>query len=301
MRRQHGVISRRQLTALGYTQKAIEHRLATGRLHPLRRGVYAAGRREVGEKGRWMAAVLACGAGAALSHRSAAALHRIGTERPRERPAAGTKPVIELSVPGSAGARRADLRVHRRPSLPSHDLGSRDGIPVTSPVRTLLDYASLEPPNRVERAVNEADKHDLIDPERLRRALEAYRGQPGVRRLREILDRDTFLLSDQELEVLFRPLAGAAGLPLPSAKVEIDGFEVDFFWPELGLVVETDGWRYHRTPSAQTRDALRFQRHTAAGRTPLRFSHHQVRHEPATSSRSSAPPRRTSDAEPRPS
>lgn len=83
-----------------------------------------------------------------------------------------------------------------------------------------------------------------------------------------------------ELERLFRPLAAAAGLPVPLTKVMVDKFEVDFFWPGLGLVVETDGWRYHRTPSAQTRDALRFQLHTASGLTPLRFSHHQVKYEP---------------------
>ena len=85
---------------------------------------------------------------------------------------------------------------------------------------------------------------------------------------------------ERRLERLFRPLAAAAGLPTPLTKVMLDKFEVDFFWPELGLVVETDGWRYHRTPSAQTRDGLRFQRHVASGLTPLRFSHHQVKHQP---------------------
>jgi hypothetical protein len=146
-------------------------------------------------------------------------------------------------------------------------------------VKTLIDLATLLPPRRLERAVNEADKRDLVDPESLRVALEDHRGLPGARALRSLLDRHTFRLSDQELEVLFRPIAAAAGLPTPLTKEIIDGFEVDFFWPDLGLVIETDGWRYHRTPSAQSRDALRFQTHTAAGRTPLRFSHWQVKHE----------------------
>ncbi|HEU5252590.1 MAG TPA: DUF559 domain-containing protein, partial [Solirubrobacterales bacterium] len=132
----------------------------------------------------------------------------------------------------------------------------------------------------VERAINEADKLDVIDADALRRALDDHPGEPGVRPLRLILDQHTFRLSDDELERLFRPLATTAGLPPPITKVMVDGFEVDFFWPDLGLVVETDGWRYHRTPSAQTRDALRFQRHTASGLTPLRFSHHQVKYEP---------------------
>ena len=120
----------------------------------------------------------------------------------------------------------------------------------------------------------------MIDADSLRRALDDRSGEPGVRPLREILDEHTFRLSDDELERLFRPLAAAAGLPVPLTKVIVDKFEVDFFWPELGLVVETDGWRYHRTPSAQTRDALRFQRHVASGLTPLRFSHYQVKYQP---------------------
>lgn len=90
----------------------------------------------------------------------------------------------------------------------------------------------------------------------------------------------TFRLSDTELEVLFRPIAAKAGLPTPLTKEMVNDFEVDFYWPDLGLVVETDGWRYHRTPSAQTRDARRDQSHTASGLTPLRFSHYQVAYEP---------------------
>jgi very-short-patch-repair endonuclease len=129
--------------------------------------------------------------------------------------------------------------------------------------------------------INEADKRDLVDPEALRAALEAHAGEPGVRPLRALLDRQTFRLSDTELEVLFRPIATAAGLPQPQTKVWVNDFEVDFFWPDLGLVVETDGWRYHRTASAQTRDALRDQTHTAAGLTSLRFSYWQVKHDPA--------------------
>jgi Protein of unknown function (DUF559) len=153
------------------------------------------------------------------------------------------------------------------------------GIPVTRPARTLLDLATeLEAP-ALERAVNEADKHGLIDPERLRQALGGFEGEPGVRPLRALLDQETFRLSDSELERLFRPIAAAAGLPPPLTKEWINGFEVDFFWPALGLVVETDGLRYHRTPSAQARDRIRDQTHTAAGLTTLRFTHRQVKYE----------------------
>jgi hypothetical protein len=218
-----------------------------------------------------MAAVLACGEGAVLSHGSAAALWGIGVEK---------RGGVDVSIRRRSDLRRPGIRVHVRAALPAGDVTIWKGIPVTTPVRTLLDQAAALTPNRLERMVNEADKRDLVDPDSLRKALDGYAGEPGVRPLCSLLDRHTFRLSDRELEVLFRPLAAAAGLPTPDTKQIVNGFEVDFFWPALGLVVETDGWRYHRTASAQTRDALRDQVHTAAGLTPLRFSHHQVKYEP---------------------
>jgi hypothetical protein len=269
--KQHGVLARRDLLALGFTSKGIRHRIEAGRLHPVHRGVYAVGRRHLTREGRWMAAVLACGPDAALSHRSAAALSGIGDEHPD---------YIEISVGRRCRHRRSGLRVQSRPAMSAGDVTTRMNIPLTRPARTLVDLATAVGPKTLERAVNEADKRDLIDPESLRTALDSYAGQPGVRPLRALLDRQTFRLSDTELEVLFRPIAATAGLPTPLTKEMVNGFEVDFYWPDLGLVVETDGWRYHRTASAQTRDALRDQTHTASGLTPLRFSHYQVKHEP---------------------
>lgn len=207
-----------------------------------------------------------------LSHRSAAALWGFGKEHPD---------YIDLSVHCHRSVKQAGVRVHDRAGLWNRDIGARLGIPVTQPVRTFLDLVSVMGPRDLERSINEADKLDVIDADSLRRALDDYRGQPGVRPLRRILDEHNFRLSDDELERLFRPIATSAGLPVPLTKHMLDKFEVDFFWPDLNLVVETDGWRYHRTPSAQARDALRFQTHTAAGRTPLRFSHWQVKYEPA--------------------
>jgi very-short-patch-repair endonuclease len=157
----------------------------------------------------------------------------------------------------------------------------QDGIPVTSIARTLVDLASELSPLRIERAVNEADKQDLIDPETLRRALDDYAGEPGVRPLRDLLDKRTFRLSDSDLEIFFRPIAAAAGLPVPLSKQVLNGFEVDFFFPSLGLVIETDGLRYHRTPSTQMRDAKRDRAHVLAGMSPIRFTHYEIKHEPS--------------------
>lgn len=270
-RRQHGVLTREDLLRLGYLPDAIKHRVKTGRLHPIFRGVYAVGRRQLSREGRWMAAVLASGAGAVLSHRSAAALWGFGEEH---------RDYIDVSLRRASEGRLLGIRCHRRPALPSHELTRRLNIPLTTPVRTFLDLTAVSGPRTIERCVNEADKLNVIDADTLRRALDGHGGERGVRPLRRILDKHTFRLSDDELERRFRPLAAAAGLPSPLTKQPLNGFEVDFLWPGLGLVVETDGWRYHRTPSAQTRDALRFQLHTASGYTPLRFSHYQVKHEP---------------------
>jgi very-short-patch-repair endonuclease len=215
-----------------------------------------------------MAAVLACGPNALLSDWSAAALWGIGIE----------KRWIDVSVRtcSDRGRGNAGVRVHRRAGLRAGDLAVRDGIPVTTPVQTLVDLAAVSRPAGIERMVNEADRLDLVDPEALRAALGDHRGQRGVGRLRAVLDRRTFRLTRSGLERRFLPLAEQAGLPVPLTRQWVNGFEVDFYWPELGLVVETDGLRYHRTPAEQARDRLRDQAHTAAGLTPLRFTHAQV-------------------------
>lgn len=207
--RQHGLLARRQLLALGFRNRAIEHRLQRRRLHPVARGVYAVGWPQLTERRRWMAAVLTCGEGAALSHRSAAALLGIGTERPG---------LIDVSVCRRCELRRPGLRVRGRPALVAADIILLDDIPVTSAVRTLIDMASELGPIATERAVNDADKRDLVDPETLRLALDNHTGEPGVRPLRQLLDRLTFCLSDSDLEIFFRPIATAAGLPSPLSK-----------------------------------------------------------------------------------
>jgi very-short-patch-repair endonuclease len=271
-RQQHWVITRAQLLVLGFSSEAIRHRIERRRLNPVLRGVYAVGRPTLTRHGRWMAAVLVCGDGALLSHSSAAALWRIGFEQ---------RNLIEVSLPRLSRRRRQGIQIHRRPSLNvRRGATTYQGIPVTTSVQTLIDLALRLDRRGIERMINEADKYDLVHPPELREALGQRQGEAGVARLRHILDRRTFRLTKEELERLFLPLARDAGLPTPLTGQWVNGFEVDFYWPDLGLVVETDGLRYHRTPAEQARDRLRDQAHTATGLTQLRFTHEQVRYEP---------------------
>ena len=152
---------------------------------------------------------------------------------------------------------------------------------MTSPTRTLVDMSGRLEPAQLEAAINELDKLDLIDPVRLRRDVEQMRGQPGAGVLQRLLDRQVFRLTDSELERRFLRLVRSARLPEPETGQVVNGFRVDFYWPELGLVVETDGLRYHRTSAQQARDRRRDQVHTGAGLTTLRFTHAQVQYERA--------------------
>jgi very-short-patch-repair endonuclease len=154
------------------------------------------------------------------------------------------------------------------------------GIPVTTPFCTLVDLATQLSDDLLEAAVNEADKRDLVSPDSLRAALAEAKPRPGVGVLKTMLDRRTFTLTDSRLERLMLPLIRRAGLPRALTRCVLNGFRVDFYWPMLKLVVETDGLRYHRTPAQQTRDRLRDQVHAAAGVTTLRFTHAQVAFDP---------------------
>ena len=268
---QHGHVTYEQLIELGYTRHAIRHRTLTGRLHRVRPRIYAVGRPQVTRAGEWMAAVLSCGPGAGLSHETAAALWVIRVE---------TERAIHVTLPSHVDRRQAGIVVHRRSMLADSDITERDHIRVTTPLRTLIDLATEIPRDELEAAINEADKLDLVNPESLRRALDERRGQRGVGVLRGVLDLRTFRLTDSELERRFLALARRAGLPTPLTQQRVNGFRVDFCWPGLRLVIETDGLRYHRTPARQAKDRLRDQAHAAAGLASLRFTHGQIRFEP---------------------
>ena len=264
------MVSREQLLALGWSRNEIGHRLRSGRLHPLHRGVYAVGRPLVDRKGRWWAAVLAAGDDAALSHGTGGALYGIRTEP------AGP---IHVSIPLPSRRSRDGISLHPRKLLP-HELTTHDGVPVVSIAVVLVDAAAELRRGPLEASINEADIRGLITVPTLRREVDRMPSRPGRRNLRETIDRRTFRFTRSDLERAFIPLALKAGLSRPETRIEVNGYEVDFFWADLGLVVETDGGAFHRTPAQQTADRRRDQAHTAAGLTPLRFTHSQIRYEP---------------------
>jgi very-short-patch-repair endonuclease len=270
-RRQHGVLGHGQLRGLGLSEQAIRHRVSRGRLHRVARGVYAVGRPEIDRRGRWMVAVLSCGPTAVLSHWAAAAHWGL---------VAGGCAEVDVSVRTCSHREVVGVRLHRRGGLRPGDVTVHDGIPVTTPIQTLIDLAGEMDDRRLEQAVNEADRLDLVDPETLLRALESFPSRRGVARLRALLGARVFRLTDSELERRFLRLVRRAKLPTPQTGTRLNGFLVDFYWPCFGLVVETDGLRYHRTSAQQARDRERDQAHTAAGLTQLRFTHAQVFRDP---------------------
>lgn len=265
------MVTRMQLIELGLTPPAIEHRLRKGRLHSVWRGVYAVGRRELTRRGIWMAAVLSCGSEAVLSHASAAALWDIAVVDASE---------VHVSVPAHVSRCRPGIVVHRRARWGAAEVTMLNHVPVTTPASTLIDLATCLGKGRLEAAVNHADKLGLIDIDALRDAARRQPWRPGAGSLAKLIDRPTFALTDSELERRFLPIARRAGLPSPETGRSVNGFKVDFFWGKLGLVVETDGLRYHRTPLQQARDRKRDQAHLAAGFTPMRFTHAQIAFEP---------------------
>ena len=220
-----------------------------------------------------MAAVLACGSQALLSHRSAAALWSICRAQGE---------TIEVVVPAGLSKLRPGIRAHRRREHEAPGRRRVDGIPVTHPVATLVDLAACSsvPTGQLEAAINEADHRNLIDPEHLLVAIDLLPRRPGRGRLRQLLEVPTLTLTSTQLERRFLPVAYEAGLPVPETQVWLDSHRVDFYWPDLRLVVEADSLRYHRTAFKQASDKRRDNAHAGSGRTTLRFTHGQICNEP---------------------
>lgn len=272
---QHGVVAVHQLSEAGLSAGAVHRRVQAGRLHRLHRGVYALGHRRLTAEGRWMAAVLACGQGAVLSHRSAAA--HLGI-----RPSASAR--IEVTVPTYAGRERPGIAIHRSLTL-DRAVTVHEDIPVTTPARTLVDIAGLVGPASLERSIERAESLGLFDLRALRALLVAHPRRPGSGALEAILGRHV-VVTRSELEARFIELCATYRIPRPEVNVRIDGYEVDFLWRAERLVVETDGYRYHRSRAAFEREHVRDARLAVAGYRVLRFTWWQVTEGPAAVARS---------------
>jgi very-short-patch-repair endonuclease len=245
---QHGVVSIRQLRAAGLSDEAVRIRAKAGRLYRLHRGVYAVGHRPVSRRGFWMAAALACGKGAVLSHRSAAELWGL------LRPQAGA---IEVSTPARSGrARREGIRLHRCPSLVAGMTTQRHRIPVTTPARTVSDLRGSVPAWQWRRAVRQAE-------------LAGYPlGELETDGTRSDLERD------------FLRIVRRAGLPAPEVNVKVGRWTVDFLWRSARLVVETDSYRYHRGRIAFQDDHARELDLRRRNLEVRRFDERQIDEEP---------------------
>jgi very-short-patch-repair endonuclease/predicted transcriptional regulator of viral defense system len=276
--RQYGVISRSQLVALGLSDRAIARRVAAGRLHRLHHGVYAVGHTVLGPRGRWIAAVLACGPGAVLSHAAAGALWELR---------ASEATIVDVTVPGSGGRQpRKGIRIHRARSLDGQTT-TKDGIPVTTPARTILDLAAKLDGRPLERLLDQAENVRLTDAASLDALARAHTGHKGAAKLRATLrDHEPgTTLTKSQLEERFLALCRGAGLPRPRVNDDVEGLEVDFVFTDDRLLVETDSWRHHKTREAFENDRRRDAIHAAAGYRTLRFTHRQITRDPATVTR----------------
>lgn len=270
--RAHGVITYAQLRSAGLRRQAIAYRVGRRRLLELHPGVYAVGHARLAREGRWLAAVLAGGTRAVLSHGDAAALWDL-------LPSRGA--VIHVTTPSRAGRvpDRRRVRLHRVGTLTEEETTEHDGIPVTTPARTLLDLAPSHRPRALEDVIERMDRLALFDLVAVRRCLDAHPRQSGVPKLRMVLGRLAGAPAAETrspLEVAFLQLCDDHDLPTPLTNTIVAGFLVDFFWPDARLVVETDGFAFHRTRTAFDADRERDQQLALHGCRVVRFTYTQV-------------------------
>jgi very-short-patch-repair endonuclease len=275
--RQHGLAARRQLLALGLGPDAIDHRLVSGRLVKIQRGVYAVGHAQLRREGGMLAVVLASGAAAVASHRSAAALWGLRS---------WSGAFVEVTAPGRGGTmKRRGRLVHRSLDLPRSEIAIERGVPTTTVARTLIDLAAVVPAHHLRRAVERAERTELFDLVAVRRVLDAHPGRPGRRALTALLadfrdHGDAHTRSD--LEALLLQLCLDHGLPRPEVN-RYDGVrESDFRWPNHGLIVEVDSWTFHgRTRRAFDGDRARDRALLREGWRVARFTDRQILADPA--------------------
>lgn len=233
---QHGVFSTWQLLDRGISENTLRSRRKVGAAIPLFQGVYALGHERLTREGRWMAAVLACGPGAVLSHFSAGQLWGL----------CGSYGPVEV-LRRSGGARHNGIRLHQTRRLEPYEVIIERAVPVASIERVLLDLAGRTDRKRLERIFVQAYKSDRISWSALARVLSRRRGCRGVGRLRKVsADVAPGALETRSVsEVDFLALCRDSGIPTPAVNVLAAGHLVDFLWPAQKVVVETDSWRHH--------------------------------------------------------
>jgi very-short-patch-repair endonuclease len=244
--RQHGLVTTAQLAAAGLGRRAIAHRVASGRLVRRHRGVYQVGP-TAAPLSPQMAAVLACGATAALSHQSAAAIWGFGQR----------EGLVRVTVEGDSARSRRGIRVHHTLSLRAAVI---HGLPVTDPARTLRDLRTVLTGAQHDRAGEQAHILGLVIAD----------GAP----------EPDFTRSDGERRL--KALCKAAHLPLPRMNAIVAGWEVDAHWPAHRLIVEIDGWNFHSSRRAFERDRHKDAQLTATGQRVIRITHRRLTHQPHT-------------------
>jgi len=277
---QHLVFGLDQLRELGLTKSAVSKRAATSRLHRIHQTVYSlVPKALLTREGLYMAAVLACGPGAALSHRSAARLHAL-------RPHGYTR--IEVTIPGRSTRTHSGVAVHRSTTLTEADVTITSNIPVTSVHRTLFDLAEVVSQRELERAFDQADILDALDLVKINDQLARNPTRPAARKIRRLLATHYIgsTPTENDFEEALLALTRSLGLPDPRPQFYIDpgdggpAIRADFAWPDLRIVVETDGRKTHGTAQAFESDRRRDQRLTAAGWTVIRTTWLQLKHRP---------------------
>jgi very-short-patch-repair endonuclease len=264
-------VMREQLFAAGIGRGAIAHRLKNGRLHHRYPGVYRVGP-DTGEP--WAdetAVILYFGGQAVLSHASAAALWGLKSPPP---------PHVVVTTIGHGARSRPGLVVHRTTRVDRSDVRRRDGLPVTSPARTLIDLASEADGDDLEEALAIARMTRLASDREIERALAHAPHRPGVARLMRLLDTGGEGFTRTRAERRMQALVRQAGLPAPLVNVQLHGFTVDFLWADSKLVVEVDGYEFHADRKAFEHDRRRDQILVAAGYRVIRITWRQLRDEP---------------------
>jgi very-short-patch-repair endonuclease len=270
--RQFGLLATWQALPRGITERALTSRACDERLHRVHQGVYSLVPPPLQPPARWHAAVLAYGPHAVLSHITAARLWDL-------LPARGS--VVHVTVPDCKRRRRPGIAVHGM-VLEEFEQSVKGSIPVTSVARTLLDLAGSIPPLELRRSYERAERLRLLNFREIAAVLEAHPRRRGVRRLARIAAYDPSAAAQaaSELELRFLDLIRGAGLPTPQVNVLVEGYLVDFHWPEAGLVVELDGYEFHSGRREFQRDREKITALQLAGLTVLPFTHHDVTRRP---------------------